>query len=77
MNLRRDFELWTFNIVGTAIDYGDFRSWAKCTFYYAMTRYGPYRLIFEQAYRGQGVECDGLYILGPGSGSIGGVALLE
>jgi hypothetical protein len=24
MDLRRDFELWTFNIVETAIDYGDF-----------------------------------------------------
>jgi hypothetical protein len=23
MNLRRDLELWTFNIVETAIDYGD------------------------------------------------------
>ena len=26
MNLRRHFELWTFNIVETAIDYGDFES---------------------------------------------------
>ena len=24
MNLRRDIQLWTFNIVETAIDYGDF-----------------------------------------------------
>ena len=24
MNLRRDLELWTFNIVETAIDYGSF-----------------------------------------------------
>ena len=24
MNLRRGFELWTFSIVETAIDYGDF-----------------------------------------------------
>jgi hypothetical protein len=24
IHLRRDFELWTFNIVETAIDYGDF-----------------------------------------------------
>jgi hypothetical protein len=23
MNLRRNFELWTFNIVQSAIDYGD------------------------------------------------------
>jgi hypothetical protein len=33
MNLRRDFELWTFNIVETAIDYGDFGSWIKCTIF--------------------------------------------
>jgi hypothetical protein len=26
MNLRRDLELWTFNIVEAAIDYGDFGS---------------------------------------------------
>jgi hypothetical protein len=32
MNLRRDFELWTFNIFETAIDYGDFRSCTKCIF---------------------------------------------
>ena len=30
MNLRRDLELWTFNIVETAIDYEDFGSWTKC-----------------------------------------------
>ena len=24
MNLRKDFELWTFNIVETVIDYGTF-----------------------------------------------------
>jgi len=40
--------------------------------------------VFEQAYGSQGVECDGLYMLSPGSGTIGsfdlvgvGVALLE
>jgi hypothetical protein len=32
MNFRRDFELWTFDIVGTATDYGGFGSWTKCTF---------------------------------------------
>jgi hypothetical protein len=32
MNIRRDFEFWTFNIVETAIDYGEFGSWTKCTF---------------------------------------------
>jgi hypothetical protein len=24
MNLKTEFELWTFNVVETAIDYGDF-----------------------------------------------------
>ena len=33
-----------------------------------MFRYVPHKLMFEQAYGGQGVECDGL--LGPGSGTI-------
>jgi hypothetical protein len=32
MNLRRDFELWTFDIVDAAIDHGNFGSWTKCTF---------------------------------------------
>lgn len=32
MALRRDFELWTYNIVDTAIDYRDFESWANYTF---------------------------------------------
>ena len=46
MNLRRDSELWTFNIVESAINYGDYVSWTKCTFfYYVMGRYGPHRLI--------------------------------
>ena len=45
MNLRRDFEFWTFNIVEIAIDYGDFGSWAKCIFSYAMAKYGPHRLM--------------------------------
>ena len=26
--------------------------------------------MFEQLYGGQGVECDGLYMIGPGSGTI-------
>jgi hypothetical protein len=34
---------------------------------YAMFRYGPQRLMFEQANGGQGVECDGLYMLSPGT----------
>jgi hypothetical protein len=32
--------------------------------------------VFEQTYGGQGVECDGLYMLSPGSGTIR-MALLE
>jgi hypothetical protein len=44
MNLRRDFEAWTFIIVETAIDYWDFGSWTKCTFY-AMARYGHHSLM--------------------------------
>ena len=33
--------------------------------------------VFEQAYGGQGVECDDLYILGPGSGTIRRYGLVE
>jgi hypothetical protein len=36
MNLRKDLELWTFNIVETALDYEDFESWTKCIFHYAV-----------------------------------------
>ena len=47
MNLRRDFELWTFNIVDTAIDYGDSGNWTKCSLHYAMFRsVPPPRLIY-------------------------------
>ena len=46
MNLRRDLELWTFNIVETAIYYEDFESWTKCILHYAMFKYGPHRLVF-------------------------------
>ena len=46
MNLRRDLELWTVNIVATAIDYEDFESWTKCILHYAMFKYGPHRLMF-------------------------------
>ena len=41
MNLRRDFELWTFNILETAIDYENFESWTECILHYAMFKYGP------------------------------------
>jgi hypothetical protein len=32
MNLRKDLELWTFNIVELKVDYGDFGSLIKCIF---------------------------------------------
>ena len=77
MNLRRDFELWTFNIIETAIDYGDFGSWTKCILHSAMFRYGPpIDLMFEQACGGQGMECDGLYMLSPKSGTVGKCSLV-
>jgi len=44
MDLRRDFELYTFNIIKTT-DYGGFGSWTKCILCYAMFRYGPHRLM--------------------------------
>jgi hypothetical protein len=46
MNLSRDFDLWTFNIIVTAINYEDVGSWTKCIFYYAMARSGPHRLMY-------------------------------
>ena len=58
-------------MVETAIDYEDFESQTKCILHYAMFKYGPPQThVFEQVYGGQGVECGGLYILGPGSGTI-------
>ena len=35
MNLRRDFDLWTFNVFETGIDDGDFWGWTSCIFHYA------------------------------------------
>ena len=71
MNLRSNFELWTFNIVETAIDYGDPQSWTECILHYAMfLGMAPYTHMFEKAYSGQGVECDSLYMLGPESSTI-------
>jgi hypothetical protein len=45
MNIRREFEPQTFNIVQTDIDYEDFWSWTKCIFHYAMFIYCPHRLL--------------------------------
>jgi hypothetical protein len=41
MNLRRNLEVWTFNIVETAIYYEDSESWTKCILHYAMFMYAP------------------------------------
>jgi hypothetical protein len=71
MNLRRDLELWTFNIVETAIDYGDSGRWTKCVLNYAMFRYGPHRLAHLKKPMGvREWECAGLYVLGRGCGTI-------
>jgi hypothetical protein len=45
-------------------------NWTKCILHYARFRYGPHRLIFEEAYGDQELECGGLYMLVPGSGTI-------
>jgi hypothetical protein len=45
VNFRKDLELWTSNIVETAIDYGNFGSCTKFILHYAMFRHGPHRLI--------------------------------
>jgi hypothetical protein len=36
LSLGINLELWTFNIVETAIDYEDFESWTKCILHYAV-----------------------------------------
>jgi len=41
MDLGRDFELWTLNIVDTAIDYEDFGSWTKSTFLFYLASVWP------------------------------------
>ena len=78
MNLRRDLELWTFNIVATAIDYEDFESWTKCILHYAMFKYGPHRLMCLNKPMGARewnvMVC---ICLAQGVALLGGVALLE
>jgi hypothetical protein len=61
MNLRRDFELWPFNIIETAIDYGEFGSWTKCTLHCSMFRFGSHRLVFLNKPMGEKechIRCD-------------------
>ena len=35
---------FSLTLLNTAIDCGNFGNWSKCTFNYAMARYGPHRL---------------------------------
>ena len=66
-----DFELWTFNIVQIAIDYGEFRSWAECMFYYAMAMYGLQRLMFlNKSMKAREWNVKLGICLAPGSGTI-------
>jgi hypothetical protein len=44
MNLRRDFELWTFNTV-ELYTMGTLEVGLNVIFYYAMARYGPHSLM--------------------------------
>ena len=78
MNLRRDLELWTFNIVETAIDYEDFESWTKYILHYAMFKYGSHRLMVLNKSMGTRewnvMVC---IFLGQGVAPSGGVALME
>ena len=78
MNLRRDLELWTFNIVVTAIDYEDFESWTKCILHYAMFKYGPIDSCFLK--KSMGTREWNVMVcisLDQGVAPSGGVALLE
>ena len=78
MNLRRDVELWTFNIVETAIDYGDFGSWTKCTFYYAIARDDSHRLMcLNKSMGAREWNVMVCIFLDQGVAPFGGVALLE
>ena len=78
MNLRRDLELWTFNIVETAIDYEDFESWTKCILHYAMFKYGPHRLMcLNKSMGAREWNVMVCICLAQGVALLGGVALLE
>ena len=52
---RRDLEFCTFNIVETAIDYGDFGSSTKWFLHYGMFRYALTHIF--KAYGGQRMDC--------------------
>jgi hypothetical protein len=79
MTLRRNLKLWIFNIVETAIDYVDFKSWTKYILHYAMFKYAPpYRLMCLNSSMGARKWNVMVYIfLYQGMAPFGGVALLE
>jgi hypothetical protein len=76
MNLRRDLELWTFNIVETAMD---FESWTKCILHYlSLSMPPPHRLMCLNKSIGAREWKVMVYIfLDQGVAPFGGVALLE
>ena len=75
MNLRRDLELWTFNIVETAIDYENF---AFCIMLCLSIASHPHRLMFLN--KSMGTREWNVMVcisLDQGVAPSGGVALLE
>jgi hypothetical protein len=81
MNLRRDLELWTFNIVEAAIYYEDFESWTKCILHHAMFKYAssppPQTHVLEKSMGAKEWNVMVCIFLGQGVAPFGGVALLE
>ena len=84
MSLRKDFELLTFNILETVIDYGTFEVGLNVFCIMLCLGMAPEDSCLSKPMGSQGVECDGLYMLSPGSGTIRrcgpvgvGVVLLE
>jgi hypothetical protein len=80
MNLRRDLELWIFNVVETAIDYEDFKSWTKCILHYAMFKYAPPPNRLMCLNKSMGARKWNVMVcifLGQGVASFGGMTWLE
>lgn len=77
MALRRVLELWTFNIVDSAIGFEDTGSWTKWNLHYAMFRYGPHRLMCLNKPGAMEWNVMGCICLGQGVALLGGVTFLE
>ena len=78
MNLRRSLELWTFSIVETTIDYGDFGSCTNFIMHYSMFRYGPHRLMYlNKPIGAREWNVMACIFVAQGVALLGGVALLE